>query len=219
MPADHSAPPPSPPDQPSRIQNIATYNAEAALLAARYNALSTPDIIPDFARLIEAVPDKTAYQVLDLGCGSGRDAYWLAQQGVNVIACDGAAAMLAQARAQHSHPHIQYMQDDAPALPNLRARGLKYDMVLMGAFLFHFDTDERQRLYSNLTTLLRPQAQLYITLRHGPVPQGRRMYDVSVQELEDFAQSHGGDAQYHGRKDDPLNRPGVFWDHVSIQLP
>lgn len=198
--------------------NLNTYNKQASVLAASYNALATPDILPDYARMIAALPDAAAARMLDLGCGSGRDAFWTAQQGVSVVAVDGAPDMLAQARKDHGHYLIDYIEDSGPAFDKLRQMNLKFDVVLMGAFLFHFDMPERQQLYSGLKPLLRDKAQIFVTLRHGPVPEGRVMYSMPLQELEDLAQSLGGASHFHGLKDDPLNRPGVNWSHVSVKL-
>lgn len=199
-------------------KNLSAYNTQAPALAAAYNTLATPDILPDYARMIKALPDAAAARVLDLGCGSGRDAFWTAQQGVSVVAVDGAADMLAQARKDHAHYLINYVEDAGPAFGKLPPMALQFDVILMGAFLFHFAAPERQQLYSSLKPLLRPKAQLFVTLRHGPVPAGRVMHHVPLQELEDFAQGMNGASHFHGLKDDPLRRPGVSWGHVSLRL-
>ncbi len=199
-------------------KNLNTYNKQASALAASYNTLATPDILPDYAHMIKALPDPAAARVLDIGCGSGRDAFWTAQQGVSVVAVDGAPYMLAQARKDHGHYLIHYIEDSAPGFVKLHQMKLKFDVVLMGAFLFHFDQPERQQLYAALKPLLRDRAQMFVTLRHGPVPEGRVMHSVPLQELEDFARGLGGVSHFHGLKDDPLNRPGVRWDHVSLKL-
>lgn len=198
--------------------NLNTYGTQAAGLATTYNALATPEILPDFAQHILALPDKASKRVLDIGCGSGRDAFWAAQQGVAVDAFDGAEGMLKEARTEHSHPLIHYMHDTAPQMNAVQALGRKYDVVLMSAFLFHFDQAERREFYKNLIPLLNPECSLYVTLRHGPVPAGRIMHTVPLQELEDFAQKNGGSSFYHGQKSDPLKREGVRWDHVSLRL-
>lgn len=199
-------------------QNISTYGKQASALATAYNSLATPEILPDFAEHILNLPDKAVHRMLDLGCGTGRDALWAAQQGITVVAVDGTSEMLTEARKNHNHHLINYMADTAPALQNLTKLGIRYDTVLMGAFLFHFDAAERQELYSNITPLLRDNSKLFITLRHGPVPEGRIMHSVSLQELDDLAKSHGGVSYYHGNKPDPLNRPSVSWDHICLHL-
>ena len=46
-------------------------------------------------------------QVLDLGCGTGEDALWLARNGCHVTAADGSAAMLEQVAAKASGLHLE----------------------------------------------------------------------------------------------------------------
>lgn len=200
------------------MQNLKIYDEQASALSASYNSVATIDLLPDFSEHILSLPDKAAVRVLDLGCGSGRDAYWTAGQGVGVVAVDGSQAMLTEARTTHSHHLINYIYDEAPGLLNTRNLNLKFDIVLMNAFLFHFDAAERQEIYNNLQHLLRKDSFIFLTLRHGPVPAGRVMHPVPLQELEDLAQEFGGKSFYHGQKPDPLKRPGVYWDHLSLRL-
>src|SRR5437016_1424344 len=41
---------------------------------------------------------KSGDRVLEIGCGTGEDAIWLAKRGIHVTASDASAAMLAEAR-------------------------------------------------------------------------------------------------------------------------
>jgi len=55
--------------------------------------------------------------VLELGCGTGEDAQWLASRGVSVLATDVSEGMLAQARAKAGgHPLLTFERQDANAL-------------------------------------------------------------------------------------------------------
>jgi SAM-dependent methyltransferase len=56
-------------------------------------------------------------RVLELGCGTGEDALWLAARGVSVLATDVSEGMLAQARRKAAgHPLISFERQDATAL-------------------------------------------------------------------------------------------------------
>lgn len=60
----------------------------------------------------------TGDHVLELGCGTGEDALFLAEQGVRVTATDASPAMLAVARAKTAHSELVTTQAlDLTALP------------------------------------------------------------------------------------------------------
>src|SRR5574341_1173979 len=46
----------------------------------------------------ERLPFQPGDHILELGCGTGEDALWLAQRGISVMATDASAGMLARAR-------------------------------------------------------------------------------------------------------------------------
>ena len=50
--------------------------------------------------LIEAEPDPRRLRALDVGCAGGRNAVFLAEHGVEVVATDGSAAMVERTRAR-----------------------------------------------------------------------------------------------------------------------
>ncbi|MCL4218639.1 MAG: methyltransferase domain-containing protein, partial [Candidatus Hydrogenedentes bacterium] len=47
-------------------------------------------------------------RVLDLACGTGMHALFLAERGARVHACDASGAMIAHARSVRSHANITY---------------------------------------------------------------------------------------------------------------
>lgn len=56
-------------------------------------------------------------RVLELGCGTGEDALWLASRGVSVLATDVSEGMLAQARLKAAgHSLLEFQRQDANAL-------------------------------------------------------------------------------------------------------
>ena len=79
-------------------------------LAAGYDASFTAT--PLGALLREAVHRRLdarfqpGDRVLELGCGTGEDAFHLAQRGVSVLATDASAAMVEEARQKNPHVHV-----------------------------------------------------------------------------------------------------------------
>lgn len=87
------------------------YNDRAQAFFDRYEAQDATPIKDLLSRWIPA-----GAHVLELGCGSGRDARFLAQLGANVIATDGSESLLALAR-QHTDPTLTNLQFAPLALP------------------------------------------------------------------------------------------------------
>jgi len=57
----------------------------------------------------------------------------------------------------------------------------------------HLDEAERRHAMPNVASLLRPRGILAMTLRYGPVPAGRRMFEVSTAETIALAAGVGLD--------------------------
>ncbi len=68
---------------------IQAYDARAAEFADRYAAA---DLAPLHRLLLAHLPPRC--RVLEIGCGTGRDAAFLASNGFRLVAADASAAML-----------------------------------------------------------------------------------------------------------------------------
>ncbi|MCL5994999.1 MAG: methyltransferase domain-containing protein [Chloroflexi bacterium] len=65
----------------------------------------------EHSSFVELVGDVSGRRVLDLGCGAGQLAFYLAEAGAaEVIGIDASERMLDVARAQWTHPRISYRQ-------------------------------------------------------------------------------------------------------------
>ncbi len=52
---------------------------------------------------------------------------------------------------------------------------------------------------ANIAQLMSPGARLFMTLRHGPVPEGRRMFEVTGDEKIALAAGNGLTSLYQAR--------------------
>jgi ubiquinone/menaquinone biosynthesis C-methylase UbiE len=64
---------------------------------------------------IELVKRQTIDRVVDVGCGPGRAAAFMAARGLDVVGVDISQAMLSVAR--NAHPHIKFEEGQLDALP------------------------------------------------------------------------------------------------------
>jgi SAM-dependent methyltransferase len=124
--------------------------------------------------LVAFAPDPTPTAdspplALDLGCGEGADALWLASRGWDVIGVDWAEVALDRARreAERVGAHARFVQadiSDGPALSELSPSG-RFDLVTLA--YIHPEPDDRTRLYAPLPALVGPGGHLLV-VAHAP---------------------------------------------------
>ncbi len=83
----------------------------------------------------EAVGDVRGLTVLDLGCGTGRHAAWLASAGASVTAVDFSEGMLAEARRTAEGANVRFLVHDLHQ-PLPFPSGI-FDLVISGLVLEH----------------------------------------------------------------------------------
>ena len=159
------------------------YADEAEELFKRYESIPAADAHRAVMHLIPAAPSR----ILDIGSGTGRDAAWFAAQGHRVVAVEPTDAMRIPAMALHPSPRINWLSDSLPDLALLRTRGEKFDLVMLTAVWMHLDEAQRRRAMPRLASLVRAGGLLIMKIRHGPVPAGRRMFEVSPEETIELA--------------------------------
>jgi SAM-dependent methyltransferase len=161
-----------------RVSGTEGYAEEAEELFRRYESIPAADAHRAVLHLIPTA----ASRVLEIGSGTGRDAAWFASQGHRVVAVEPTDAMRIPAMALHPSPAIEWLDDSLPDLALLRSRGQSFDVVLLSAVWMHLDAEQRRRAMPNLATLVQAGGLMIMKIRHGPVPPGRRMFEVSPEE-------------------------------------
>lgn len=172
----------------SQSASTAGYAEEAKRLFERYEARNSADVLADF---LPWFVTKERAMVLDLGAGTGRDAAFFAQQGHQVMAVEPVDALRLGAAKLHPEPNIEWLDDLLPGLPVVSSRDERFDLVMVQAVWMHLDRDQRAEAMAVLGRLIQPGGRLWMTQRHGPVPAGRQMYDVSGDETVALAKPHG----------------------------
>ena len=192
----------------------AGYANEASTLLRNYEAIAVEDIHRPVWHLIPKTPSR----LLDIGAGSGRDAGHFAAMGHQVVAIEPVDALREGAMKLHLSPRIEWLADTLPGLPHMRARGETFDAVLATAVWMHLDADQRAEAMPAVASLVAPGGVLILSLRHGPIPPGRRMFDVSAEETIALAAREGlaglvntvtGSVQVH--------QPNVTWTRLAFR--
>jgi SAM-dependent methyltransferase len=141
------------------------------------------DVAESWRPLLEGERAPVPGRALDLGCGSGRDAVYLAQHGWQVTAVDSVERALASARrlAAEAGVEVQWVNGDAAELGRL---GLQpgYDLLYDFGCIHGLSDAARTGAAAGLTELAAPGAMLIIVAfkagRGIALPRGMSREDV-----------------------------------------
>jgi SAM-dependent methyltransferase len=161
-----------------QVSGTEGYADEAEDLFKRYESIPAADAHRAVRHLIPTAPSR----ILDIGSGTGRDAAWFASMGHRVVAVEPTDALRLPAMALHPLPQIEWLNDGLPELALVRTRGERFDLVMLTAVWMHLDAQQRQRAMPHLAALVREGGAVIMKIRHGPVPAGRRMFEVTPEE-------------------------------------
>lgn len=196
------------------------YAAQAQMLASRWDAVAFAEL---HAPILPLLPPPPA-RVLDIGAGSGRGAAAFARMGYQVVAVEPVAELRSRAAERHTSPRIAWVDDSLPHLKALAEPphndGPHFDVVMLTAVWMHLDATERAQAMRRITSLIAPGRLMSMSLRHGPPPEGRRIFDVSAgetialataQDLHVCLQSSTGSLQRANRA------AGITWTRLAFK--
>lgn len=197
----------------SRRSATAGYAWQAPDLLGRYESITFAEAHRAILHLIPREP----CDVVDIGAGTGRDAAALAEMGHRVVAVEPTAEMRRGGMALHPSPRIEWLDDSLPDLALLTARRETYDLVMLTAVWMHLDKEQRRRAMTKVSSLVRKGGMMSLTLRHGPVPAGRRMFEVSAAETVRLAAARGLAVVLELETQPSLRQAGVIWTRLVFK--
>ena len=197
-------------------ENIKYYSTHAEKLADQYNSVAFEKVHGDW---LSEIPEKGF--VLDIGAGSGRDARFLAAKGLSVVAVEPADGIRERAQQYVVNQPIHWLNDKLPELTQVFSLQTKFDLILLSAVWMHIVPSERERCIRKLSSLLKANGKIIISLRHGANHDERTMYPVSAGELSGFARKFGLSFRLLSDQAnaDELGRDDVYWQTVILTLP
>lgn len=197
------------------LASNAGYAQEADVLAVQYERIAFADTHSDLLPLLP--PPGLA---IDIGAGTGRDIAGLVELGWQGVAVEPTAELRAHAQRLHPNPAIRWIDDSLPSLTRLHPFQGRAHLVLLTAVWMHLTREERLAAMPGLSRLLAPGGLLTLTVRHGPVPEGRRMFDIASEEIIQDATAAGLALVHHNdKRADIQGRPGVTWTRLVFKRP
>ncbi|OBF16767.1 class I SAM-dependent methyltransferase [Mycobacterium sp. ACS4331] len=176
------------------------------------------------ARLVEVVPGLTPGRALDLGCGEGGDAVWLAEHGWHVVAVDIADAALARAAelaaSRNVLDRIEFEQH------NLTETFPQGSFDLVSAHFLHSPWDwDRNALLRRAADAVAPGGTLLI-VDHGEAPPwAQGVHDHRFPSVTEVLDGLGLDeSQWERVRAErasreavgPAGQPGTLIDNVIV---
>jgi len=198
-----------------QVSGTEGYAEEAEELFKLYESIPAADAHRAVLHLIPTAPGS----ILDIGSGTGRDAAWFAAMGHRVVAVEPTDAMRIPATTLHPSPRIEWLDDSLPDLALLRARDERFDLVMLSAVWMHLDAEQRRQAMPNLAALVRAGGVMIMKVRHGPLPAGRRMFEVLPEETIELARTQGLHPVLNVRTEssqEANRRAGVTWTNLAF---
>jgi SAM-dependent methyltransferase len=190
------------------------YSASAQALIAQYESIAFEQVHGPVLGFFPPAPARA----LDIGAGTGRDAAALAHRGYAVTAVEPTPEL--RAWGQGHHPaSIRWIDDMLPALDSVLAVDERFDLVLLTAVWMHLDAGQQREAMQTLAGLVAPGGRIFMTLRHGPVPEGRRMFEVTADAVAALARAAAMAELHRAERQDMLLRPGVNWTFLVLERP
>lgn len=191
-------------------ETIKTYDQEAENIA-QLHATLTPYRIYELIENHFIKESATA----DIGCGIGRDTYWLNQHGFPAVGVDASEEMLKQAR--RLYPNLIFNQDYLPTLA--RFDDSQFQNILCSAVLMHLSNNSVETACLRLLHLLKPNGRLIISIRRTHEENKRengKLYEaIDIDLFSQFFEQNNCDILLYESELEPKRQ--LTWHNFVIK--
>lgn len=115
---------------------------------------------------LNQLPQRNTQSILDVGCGSGRDANYFANQGYDVTAMDASAELIQWARQHHMSSRISWVHLDFSSIKK-EAWENKFTGIWACASLLHVPFLELSFIIKLLLYTLTDDGVMYLSFKYG----------------------------------------------------
>ena len=187
------------------------YDENADSLASCYESAAVSELQK---LLIQTFPKN--FKLLEIGCGSGRDAAFMAKNGYEVIAIDGSTKIINEAKKLHPQLKDKLF---SKTLPNDLCFDEKFDGIYSIATLMHLSKDNLKKSVSRIYNLLNENGRLLMSIslfrddidENGFDGKGRFFLVLNLEEWVALLESHGFKNIKTSINGDGLGRDGMKW--------
>ena len=155
-------------DQSSLRSTLNYYDKNTVEFAIQTAHIDMHDL---YALFISQLPQRDTQCILDVGCGSGRDASYFAKQGYEVTAIDASAELIQWARQHHMSSRISWVHLDLSSIEK-QAWENKFTGIWACASLLHVPFLELPFIINSLLDTFTDDGVMYLSFKYG---QGERV--------------------------------------------
>lgn len=160
------------------------------------------DVSQNYSEFLKAMPDDSPLDIIDLGCGPGRDVLYFKNLGHNVVGIDGCKQFVLMAR-ELTGAEIWHQNFLELNLPNSKFHG-----IFANASIFHIPSQELSRVLAELNNALRPGGILFMSNPRGEFEgfNGQRFGNyLEFGPMKEFIKGAGFEVLHHYYR--PVGRP------------
>jgi SAM-dependent methyltransferase len=171
-----------------------------------WNNEQPPELLMELVKSGQVKPDRA----LDLGCGLGNYAIWLAGLGFEVVGVDGSptAIKIAKQNANKKEVRCRFLVADLTGdWPDL---GGQFDFVYDWGLLHHIPHEQRQTYVQNVHRVLKPKGK-YASLCFNEK-------DTAFEGKEKIRNTHLGTAVYLSSEDELRKLFGRLFEIIDFRV-
>ncbi len=188
------------------------YDNNAKYLSQRYESAKVDNI---HSLLLHTFPSKS--YLLEIGCGSGRDASFMYQNGYNIFAIDGSRELIAEAK--RCHPELADSLEVIKIPDEVHFEPSSFDGVYCIATLMHLDKSAIDQTIEKVAMILKAGSKFLFSVSvqrddlddQGKDEKGRHFTSMSELEWVRCCEKHGLQLEQTEITDDGLDRDGIVW--------
>ncbi len=110
-------------------------------------------------------PDRSKVKILDLGCGAGRHALFIASEGIDVAGCDISKRAIAYLDNVARERGLRVDTHCCPAHDLSRYADESFDAVLSVGVLYYLSSENLQQSIDEIRRILKPGGQIFCVIR------------------------------------------------------
>lgn len=161
-------------------------------------------------------------KLLEIGCGSGRDASFMTKKGFDLIGIDGSKNMIDEAKKIHLELSNKLFYK---TLPNNLEFDIKFDGIYSIATLMHLSKIDLEKTISKIYDLLNTNGKFLMSVslfrddinENGFDKNGRYFLILSFEEWINIFENSGFKILETKTNNDGLNRMGIEWLTMVVE--